>query len=64
MTADNTNKINCYQCKHFVVTWEPKFPRACKFFGFKTANLPSSSVHTASGIECLGFVRKDSKKEK
>jgi hypothetical protein len=33
-------RVNCYQCKHFYVTWDPKFPRGCRAFAFKSASLP------------------------
>ena len=60
----NTNKIDCLQCKHFAVTWEPKQPKACKLHGFKSAGLPSVTVFHSSGAECMGFVRKDARKGK
>ena len=56
MTDDN--KVNCYHCKHFAVTWEPKLPKACKLFGFKSAHLPSTTVYQSTGSECMGFEKK------
>ena len=53
------NKINCYKCKFFYVTWDKKFPRGCRFFGFKTQKLPSITVLESSGKPCYGFELKD-----
>ena len=55
----NLNIINCFQCVHFYVTWDPNFPRACKLFGFKSANPPSVSVYESTGTVCLAFEKKD-----
>lgn len=51
-------KINCYQCKYFYVTWDYQFPKGCKAFQFKGKTLPSIEVKKASGKECLKFVQK------
>ena len=59
MKDDKPDKIDCLQCEHFAVTWEPKFPRACRLYGFKTMSYPSVEVLKSSGIECLGFVKKE-----
>lgn len=48
-------RIDCYKCRYFYVTWDPKFPRGCKAFGFKTRRLPSLEVRRASGQACLKF---------
>ena len=58
MGNSSDNKINCYKCAHFAVSWDPNFPRSCKLFGFKTAGLPSVRVFESSGEECAGFRRK------
>ncbi|MDR0324683.1 MAG: uracil-DNA glycosylase [Oscillospiraceae bacterium] len=62
MKEENGSKVNCFQCVHFVITWDPKYPRACKLFGFKSARVPSVSVHEDSGFACLGFAKKAAKK--
>jgi len=58
MESSRRNKINCFQCVHFAITWETKFPRCCRLFGFKTAKMPSVSVLESSGEPCAGFERK------
>jgi len=55
MTSD---RIDCIQCEHFIVTWNPRFPRACRLYGFKSMQLPSVEVMKATGEECIGFVKK------
>ena len=59
MANEQKDKIDCFHCVHFSVTWEPKHPRACKFFGFKSAQLPSVAVEKSSGAPCEGFKRKE-----
>jgi len=59
MESNNTNKVDCFQCKYFAVTWEPRFPRSCKLFGFKTVQMPSVTVFNSSGVQCEGFVKKE-----
>lgn len=54
------SKVNCFQCEHFYVTWDPKFPRGCRAFGFKTAQIPSAQVLQASGKQCLQYSKKSS----
>ncbi|TBL78218.1 uracil-DNA glycosylase [Paenibacillus thalictri] len=51
-------RINCYRCKHFYVTWDSRFPRGCKAFGFKTGELPSAVVLKSSGQPCMNYVEK------
>jgi len=53
-----TNQVDCFQCKHFFVTWEPANPRGCRAFGFKTPRLPSDVVLETSGEVCLKFTPK------
>jgi hypothetical protein len=52
------HRINCYKCKHFYVTWEPKHPNGCKAMGFKSKTLPSIVVYRSSGEPCKLFTQK------
>jgi len=63
MKDNDGGRVNCFQCKHFSVTWNPEFPKACSLFGFKTKNLPSVDVIESTGTECLGFEKKEIYKE-
>lgn len=53
--------VNCFNCMHFYVTWDPNFPRGCRAFQFKTAKIPSVQVFEASGKRCLRFKKKQLK---
>ncbi|MEK4027665.1 MULTISPECIES: uracil-DNA glycosylase [Bacillaceae] len=55
-------KVNCFQCKYFFVTWDHKSPRGCRAYGFKTRQLPSAFVLQASGHPCRQFTPKLVKK--
>ncbi len=46
---------NCLRCRHFYVTWDPRFPRGCRALGFKTRGIPADEVRRASGRDCLFF---------
>lgn len=51
---------NCYQCRHFAVSWDPKLPYACRLMGFKSRALPAIEVLRADGLPCQGFSSKSS----
>jgi hypothetical protein len=52
-------KIDCFKCRHFFITWDKNFPRGCRALGFKSREIPSSMVFQASGKECLKFEKKE-----
>jgi hypothetical protein len=56
--TDNKDKVNCYLCIHFKITWEPKFPYSCRAHGFKGPQIPSVVVFNSSGEQCLLFTPK------
>lgn len=56
--ADNKEKINCFTCKHFYITWDKRYSRGCKAMGFKSEQMPSHVVRQTSGIECGRYERK------
>ena len=60
----DTEKIDCMKCEYFTVTWNPKFPRGCKLYGFKTVAYPSVEVLKATGEECAGYTIKKLKQQK
>ena len=62
MKMDNTKKVNCFQCVYYVNTWNPRFPRYCKFFGFKSTEIPSEVVYRNTGEQCISFVGKGKSK--
>ncbi len=50
--------VNCLKCSYFYVTWDPRHPRGCRLFGFKTQLMPSLLVFQSTGAPCTGFVDK------
>jgi len=58
------NKVNCFNCIYFSVTWDPKTPKGCKFFGFKSENMPSATVYESTGKNCIAFEQKEVKPKK
>ena len=50
---------DCFRCGHFRITWEPAFPRSCRFFGIKCRNLPSMEVFLSTGKHCYAFAVRD-----
>jgi hypothetical protein len=50
-----SQRIDCMKCRHFYITWDAKFPRGCKAFGFKTQTMPSLHVLSSSGKSCMNF---------
>lgn len=51
-------RINCHQCKHYFVTWEPGRPHGCRAYGFKSQQMPSMLVKQSSGQDCALFIQK------
>ena len=51
-------KTNCCKCIYYYITWDPAYPKGCKLYGFKSANLPSILVKQSSGIACAKFTPK------
>ncbi|MDX1807810.1 MAG: uracil-DNA glycosylase [Paenisporosarcina sp.] len=47
--------VNCFQCRHFYVTWDTRHPRGCRAYQFKTRELPSVVVKRSSGTDCMNF---------
>jgi hypothetical protein len=46
---------NCWQCRHFATSWDPKKPYACRAMGFKSRVLPCLEVMSVDGERCLSF---------
>ena len=49
------DRPQCIRCRHFYVTWDPKFPRGCRAYGFKGREEPSRVVFRNSGMACQLF---------
>jgi hypothetical protein len=55
----NPEKVDCFQCRHFFITWDKNFPRGCHALGFKSREMPSQMVFQASGMQCMKFEKKE-----
>lgn len=56
-------RIACMKCKHYHVTFDPKAPRGCKLYGFKSAVMPYVLVKQSSGQDCTSFEEKPKKND-
>lgn len=57
-SKERKTKINCFHCIYLQITWQPKYPYACKAMGFKSAIIPSLEVFRAAGSNCKQFTKK------
>jgi len=53
-----TGAPNCWQCRHFSVSWDPNLPYACRLMGFKSRITPALEVLRVDGTRCRGFMLK------
>ncbi|MDA1244508.1 MAG: hypothetical protein O3B02_05845 [Proteobacteria bacterium] len=51
--ASDLQRVNCYGCRHFFITWDKKFPYGCRKMEFRSKRLPSDDVIEADGQRCL-----------
>ena len=49
---------DCWQCRHFGLTYEPRQPYLCRLMGFKSSQLPCRDVLLIDGRHCRGFESK------
>jgi hypothetical protein len=50
--------IDCFSCRYFFVTYDPRFPYGCRAARFKSRRIPSMEVLLSSGIDCQFFAGK------
>ena len=54
-----TAKVNCLACRHFFITYNPRFPYGCRAASFKSRFLPAQEMFRNSGLMCQLFEEKD-----
>ncbi|WP_330218382.1 uracil-DNA glycosylase [Sporosarcina globispora] len=54
-------KIDCFKCKYFYVTWDRNHPKGCRAFQFKTRQMPSLEVSGHLAIPVCVLKRKTDK---
>jgi len=52
-------RTNCFACRHFYVTYAPRFPYGCRRIGFQSRQLPCDEVRFISGAACGFFSPKE-----
>jgi hypothetical protein len=52
------NKINCFACKFYYVTWDRNHPHGCRAMGFKGKEIPSMTVLKTTGDKCRFYEEK------
>lgn len=57
-STTETGAPNCWQCRHFSVSWDPKLPYTCRLMGFKSRITPALEVLRVDGTRCRGFMQK------
>jgi hypothetical protein len=55
---DPAKAPDCWQCRNFAISWDPRNPYHCKMMGFKSRMIPSFEVFRADGSHCRGFMPK------
>ena len=54
----NTKVKSCIGCIYYYVTWDPKKPKGCKYFGFKSLQMPCVVVHKSTGQHCNMYTKR------
>ena len=50
--------MRCIDCRHFYISWDARFPLACKMYEIKSKVSPSEQVMANTGLPCLAFEAK------
>jgi len=58
MNDESSKAPDCWQCRYFAISWDPRTPYQCRMMGFKSRMIPSFEVLRADGNHCRGFVPK------
>jgi predicted nucleic acid-binding Zn-ribbon protein len=45
----------CLQCAHYFSTYDPKVPRGCKAYGFRSLGMPSTIIERETNRPCMAF---------
>jgi hypothetical protein len=54
----HSKKIDCLHCQHYYITWDSERPHGCKYFAFKSMQMPLLAVSESSGHSCQAFSQK------
>ena len=59
----STDGPNCWKCRYFKISWDPKFPYECQSMNFKSLALPCIEVARIDGRPCQSFRAKSADAE-
>jgi len=52
-------KADCFACRHFYITYDPRLPYGCRGMGFRSRFFPCAEVWATSGETCGYFLPKE-----
>ncbi len=52
------DSISCLRCVHYYVTWNKKYPRGCRKYGFETDLMPSDTILIYTCKSCAYYKNK------
>lgn len=58
-----TKRIACMRCKHYQTTFDPKAPRGCSLYQFKSPLMPYILVKQSTGSDCHSFSERPKKED-
>lgn len=62
-TEEDDDEINCLKCTHYFVTWNRRYPRGCRVYGFETDLMPSDAVLIYTCKSCNYYKNKFKKSD-
>ncbi len=54
-------EIQCRNCVHYYITYDPSKPHGCRAVGFKSRQNPARVVLANSGLSCQLYTSKNNK---
>ncbi len=57
---DKKEVKSCVGCNYYYVTWDTIRPKGCKYFGFKSKEMPCLVVRKSAGMDCAFYTPKHS----
>lgn len=54
---------SCIGCLYYYVTWDNKRPKGCKYFGFKSLQMPCIVVKKSTGDYCNMYTKKNGEQQ-
>ena len=58
---EDNKRIPCMKCVHYYTTFDPRAPRGCKLYEFKSGLMPYILVKQSTGHDCTHFKERPKK---